>query len=77
MENGKWKHGQGLCFAKADVKAGNFMLTIQWHFGRSSTVDYYVIPYPVFSTTGDFYVCHCSDMEIHVSELQCFWVLIL
>ena len=64
-------------FCKGRCMAGNFMLTIQWHFGRSSTVDYYVTTYSVFSTTGDFYVCHCSDMERHVSELQCFWVLIL
>ena len=36
------------------------MLTIQWSFGRSSTVDYYVTTSLVFSATGDFYVCNCE-----------------
>ena len=40
--------------------AGNFMLTIQWSLGRSSTVDYYGTTSLAFSATGDFYVCNCA-----------------
>ena len=65
---GKMEVWARFLFCKGRCMAGNFMLTIQGSFGRSSTVDYYVTSSLVFSATGDFYVCSCSWKDISLNS---------